>query len=70
MFTKRLASKLLSKHIVTVALSPGWVKTDIGGAEALLTINEAVLKLIYTIHKLSILDSGKFLSEDGVVLPW
>jgi|GEM_PF-6432241 len=47
MFTKRLASKLLSKHIVTVALSPGWVKTDIGVAEALLTINEAVLKLIY-----------------------
>jgi len=63
-FTKRLASKIQFKNITVVALSPGWVKTDMGGEEAPLNVEDAIFKLVDTIIKLTILDSGKFLSEE------
>ena len=69
-FTKRLSSKLETKGKIVIALSPGWVQTDMGGKEAPLTIVEATLKMGAVIENLSLNDSGKFLSEDGEVLPW
>ncbi len=69
-FTKRLSSKLETKGKIVIALSPGWVQTDMGGKEAPLTIAEATLKMGAVIENLSLNDSGKFLSEDGEVLPW
>lgn len=69
-FTKRLASKSEAKDKIVIALSPGWVQTDMGGTEAPLTVNEAIEKMGAVIENLSINDSGKFLSEDGEVLPW
>lgn len=70
MFTKRLAAKLKPKHIITIALSPGWVQTDMGGAEAPLTVSEAIGKMEAVIDNLTVKDSGTFLSEDGEALPW
>ena len=68
--SKRLASKLKSKNISVIALSPGWVHTDMGGSEAPKTVEEAVNNIGRSIDKFSIENSGQFLSDEGISIPW
>lgn len=68
--SRRLAFKLADKKIIVNAISPGWVKTDMGGPEAPATITEAVNTLTQTIEMLSMENSGKFLDENGKKIDW
>jgi NAD(P)-dependent dehydrogenase (short-subunit alcohol dehydrogenase family) len=65
-----LASLLAQRGIIVVALSPGWVRTDMGGAQAPLSPEESVRGLRRVISALSEKDSGKFLYHDGSEIPW
>ena len=59
------------RHGVTAAmLSPGWVKTRMGGAGAELTPEQSVSAMRQLIERLTIADSGKFLRRDGSEIPW
>lgn len=51
--------------IISIVICPGWVKTDMGGNNASLTIDESTEAIIKTIIKIKIEDSGKFLSTNG-----
>ncbi len=68
--TKRIATKLYAQKIIVVAINPGWVQTDMGGAEATSTIDEAIKNMTSTISLLSLKDSGTFMSDTGELLPW
>jgi NAD(P)-dependent dehydrogenase (short-subunit alcohol dehydrogenase family) len=70
MLAKGLAATLAGRGIVVVALSPGWVRTDMGGAGAPLTAEVSVRGLRKVIQNLKSKDSGKFLSHDGSEIPW
>jgi NAD(P)-dependent dehydrogenase (short-subunit alcohol dehydrogenase family) len=70
MLAKGLAATLASRGIIVVALSPGWVRTDMGGAGAPLSPEASVQGLRKVISSLSAADSGKFLSYDGSEIPW
>ncbi|MEM0965807.1 MAG: SDR family oxidoreductase [Verrucomicrobiota bacterium] len=70
MFSRRLAEKLRRREIVVVALSPGWVKTVMGGDQAPTSVEEAVKSLHRVIDGLTMDQSGSFLSESGDPLPW
>jgi NAD(P)-dependent dehydrogenase (short-subunit alcohol dehydrogenase family) len=70
MLVKGLAATLAAKRIIVVALSPGWVRTDMGGAQAPLTPEKSVQGLRRVIAGLQKTDSGKFLSHDGSQIPW
>jgi NAD(P)-dependent dehydrogenase (short-subunit alcohol dehydrogenase family) len=70
MLVKGLAAYLASRGITVVALSPGWVRTDMGGAQAPLTPEVSVRNLRKVISSLKDSDSGKFLSHDGTEIPW
>jgi len=70
MLVKGLAATLASRGIVVVALSPGWVRTDMGGPQAPLTPENSVQGLRRVIAGLSRSDSGKFFSHDGSQIPW
>ena len=48
-----------------VALSPGWVQTDMGGEQAPLTATESVAAMRATLAKLTPAHSGQFLLRDG-----
>jgi NAD(P)-dependent dehydrogenase (short-subunit alcohol dehydrogenase family) len=70
MLVKGLAVNLAGKGVIVVALSPGWVRTDMGGAGAPLAPEASVAGLRNVIAGLKPADSGKFLSHDGSPIPW
>ena len=48
-----------------IALCPGWVQTDMGGAGATLTVQESVSAMRATLAAVSAKDKAKFLHHDG-----
>jgi NAD(P)-dependent dehydrogenase (short-subunit alcohol dehydrogenase family) len=67
----RTAAAQLAKDNFTVAvISPGWVKTDMGGPGAPLTPEESVRGMIKVIDGLDPSKNGKFLNYDGREVPW
>ena len=60
-----------SSPVVTcVALSPGWVKTRMGGAGAEITAEQSVRDMRALIERLTVDDTGKFLRRNGSELAW
>src|SRR4051812_23877534 len=70
MLVKGVAATLTAKGVIVVALSPGWVRTDMGGASAPLAAEASVAALRKVIAGLRAANSGKFLSHDGSTIPW
>jgi len=70
MLTVRLHRSLGSTNRLAVSISPGWVATDMGGSDADLSVEESVSKMIVAIQSLTPADSGRFIDERGVSLPW
>lgn len=68
MLVKGLAAT--QRGVIVVALSPGWVRTDMGGQSAPLSPEASVTGLRRVIAGLKPEDSGKFLSHDGKPIPW
>ena len=56
--------------LIIVPIHPGWVKTDMGGANATLAPEESVASLRRVIARLTTADSGRYLNFDGSELPW
>jgi NAD(P)-dependent dehydrogenase (short-subunit alcohol dehydrogenase family) len=70
LLAKGLAAELAPRGVIVVALSPGWVKTDMGGAAAPLSAETSVRGLRKVIAGLRRNDSGRFLAYDGSGIPW
>ncbi|MEN9723365.1 MAG: hypothetical protein RJB38_1351 [Pseudomonadota bacterium] len=56
--------------VTTLLLHPGWVKTRMGGPEALITTTESVSGLLKVIIQAQKSDSGAFFDYEGERLPW
>jgi NAD(P)-dependent dehydrogenase (short-subunit alcohol dehydrogenase family) len=70
MYSRMLAWDLRSAGIIVVALHPGWVQSDMGGAGALLTLEQSARKMLSVIDSLTPADTGRYLQYDGTDLPW
>lgn len=74
MITKSLQVDLEPRGIRVAAIHPGWVQTDMGGPNALLTTESSVSNMIQTIGKVSRSEIGNdgeiFLNFDGKIIPW
>lgn len=70
MLTKTMAMDLNSEGFIFVAMSPGWVRTDMGGESAQLSPEESVRGMLGVLAPLTPADSGKYMSHDGDELPW
>lgn len=67
--TKSLSLDLKADGIFTVAVHPGWCKTDMGGKNAPLETDTATAAIIQTLISLGPEKSGSFIQYDGQPLP-
>mgnify|MGYP003348663468 FL=1 len=56
--------------LTLVALHPGWVRTNMGGAGAALAPEESARDLRQVLSGLSAKHKGQYLNHDGSVIPW
>jgi NAD(P)-dependent dehydrogenase (short-subunit alcohol dehydrogenase family) len=70
MLMKCLAIDLASRGIIVLPLHPGWVRTDMGGADADIDAATSVAGLREVIAGLTLDDSGSFLDYLGAEIPW
>ena len=70
MATVQLAHALAPRGIEVVALHPGWVQTEMGGAGAQVTSEDSARGLLEVISGLGDRDTGHFLDWQGNTLPW
>ena len=67
---KSLSIDLKEKGVISVALHPGWVKTEMGGPNAEISTAECVTQIFTNLSSLTINDSGRFIDIDGTDIPW
>ena len=70
MATRCLAAELTPQGIGVVAVHPGWVRTDMGGAQAPLAPADAAAALLHFVDALQPAQHGGFYACDGAALPW
>ncbi|MCG8442250.1 MAG: SDR family oxidoreductase [Caulobacterales bacterium] len=70
MVVKTLAADTAARGVIAVALAPGWVRTDMGGAGAPLTVDDSVAAQQSVLDALTPSDTGRFLDRHGADIAW
>ena len=65
-----MSIELTDKGIVVLIITPGWVRTAMGGPDAPVSSKERAEDLITLLSRLNAAHSGRFLNYDGQELPW
>ncbi len=67
---RRVSPRWAGLGAIAVVIHPGWVKTDMGGQNASLTVSESVEGIKEVLDRLTPDDHGRFLTWDGRTHPW
>lgn len=70
MAARNLAIDLRRDDIASVVINPGWVKTDMGGPGATISVDESVSGMLREIDQLTLADTGTFRTWRGGQYPW
>lgn len=70
MLSVKSAAALEADGIGVVMVHPGWVRTDMGGERAPMTIAESSRAIVETLASLTLADTGRFIRWDGHDHPW
>ena len=65
-----VARDLKSSGISAVILHPGWVRTDMGGPNGEINVQQSSERLRSILASVSIENSGDFYDIDGSIIPW
>ena len=67
---KSLSIDLADKGIISIVISPGWARTDMGGPNATVDPVDSVSGIREVINNLKLEDNGKFFNFDGSIINW
>ena len=67
---KSLSVDLENEGIVVALIHPGWVKTDMGGPNAIIDKDTSVRGMTEVISNLNISSTGNFYNYDGSIITW
>lgn len=67
---RSLAHDLKDRGITVILLHPGWVKTDMGGVNAMITVEASVAQMRAIMDGVTPEDTGSFFDRDGDTIPW
>ena len=67
---RRRAPDWSLRGVVAIVLHPGWVRTDMGGASAPLSVEQSASGIREVVVALTPSDHGRFLTWDGREHPW
>ncbi len=70
MISRSQAAELKDEGFIVIVMSPGWVRTDMGGENAELSPAESVTGILRTLAGLELVNSGGYFNHDGSELPW
>jgi NAD(P)-dependent dehydrogenase (short-subunit alcohol dehydrogenase family) len=70
MMTRCLAGELRPAGVIVVSMHPGFIRTDMGGPNAHMTLEDTMPSFIRVVDQLTMADSGTFLNWDGQPVPW
>ena len=67
---KNLSIDLEKEDVLVMSMHPGWVKTDMGGPDALITTEECTTEMLNTLRKLNASNQGCFLRYNNTEIQW
>ncbi len=67
---KSLSIDIRNQNVGVLILHPGWVQTDMGGANALIDSKASVSGMRAVIDGFTLAQSGAFIKYDGTPMPW
>ncbi len=70
MACKGVSEWLKEEGIVVIAISPGWTRTEMGGPDAVNSVEDSVSGMRKVLGGLTMAETGRFWNFDGAELPW
>lgn len=70
MFMRSFAARERSRPRAMLLMAPGWIRTDLGGPDAPITMEEAVPKLVDVLVTKRGKAGLQYLNRDGRTVPW
>jgi NAD(P)-dependent dehydrogenase (short-subunit alcohol dehydrogenase family) len=68
--TRGLWSEMRGRNLTMVSLHPGWVRTDMGGSSAAVSVEDSAAGIVSVIERQSGAHQHLFLDYTGKELPW
>ncbi|KAK4513065.1 uncharacterized protein ATC70_000103 [Mucor velutinosus] len=70
MYTKMLSNNLAKNNFIVYSSHPGWVKTEAGGEEAPVEVEDSISGQLNILDQVTAKDNGAFLDWEGNAVPW
>lgn len=65
-----LADDLKPEGVAVISMHPGWVRTDMGGPDAPVGVEESAAGIIGVVERLTLADTRRFVDYEGAEIDW